>query len=145
MRQVERSAIVPYSAEAMFDLVADIEAYPQFLPGCTAARVRQRDGNRVVGSVALAQGPLKLEFTTRNELLRPERITMALVDGPFREMDGAWEFAPLGEAGCRVSLRLRFAFQSRVADLVLGPPFESICTRLVDAFVARARSVGHGP
>ena len=141
MRQVERSAIVPFSAEAMFDLVADVESYPQFLPGCSGARVVSRDGNRVVGSVALAQGPLKMEFTTCNELARPRRISMELQDGPFSHLHGSWNFAPLGEAGCRVSLSLQFGFESRLIDLAMGPPFEAIRNKLVDAFVNRARAV----
>lgn len=141
MRQVERSAIVPYPAEAMFDLVADVESYPQFLPGCSAARVHSRDENLLVGSMSLAKGPLKMEFTTRNRLQRPGRMTMELEDGPFSELRGEWAFSSLGEEGCKVSLNLRFAFENRVADLVLGPPFESICNQLIDAFVQRARVV----
>lgn len=141
MRQVERSAIVPFSAEAMFDLVADIESYPLFLPGCTGARIRTREGNVVVGTVSLAQDPLRMEFTTRNELHRPQRISMALEEGPFRELSGAWEFTPLAADGCRVSLKLGFAFDSRMAEALLGPAFEALCNRLVDAFVRRARDL----
>ena len=141
MRQVERSAIVPFAAEAMFDLVADVESYPQFLPGCSGSRVRSRLGDEVVASIALAQGPLRTEFTTRNQLLRGTRITMDLEDGPFSELKGAWEFTPIGPHGSRVSLTLRFAFESRVTDMLLGPTFESLCTHLVDAFVSRARAV----
>lgn len=141
MRQVKRSAIVPYSAEAMFDLVADIESYPKFLPGCSRAVVCSRDGDSVVGMLSLAQGPFRTEFTTRNELLRPSRIGMVLEDGPFSELRGAWEFLPLGNSGCRVALSIEFEFPNRVTDLLLGPPFEAICNQLVDAFVKRASAV----
>jgi ribosome-associated toxin RatA of RatAB toxin-antitoxin module len=145
MRQVERSAIVPFTAEAMFDLVADIESYPRFLPGCCGSSIHERSADQVVASIALAQGPLKTEFRTRNQMRRPERITMSLLDGPFSELQGSWEFARLGTTqGCRVSLDIRFAFASRVADFVLGPPFEAICNQLVDAFVKRARLVHQG-
>ena len=141
MRQVKRSAIVPYAAEAMFDLVADIESYPQFLPGCSGAQIRSREGNQVVATLSLAQGPLNTDFTTRNELTRPNGITMALENGPFSDLHGAWEFVPLGSAGCRVTLDMQFAFPNRIADLLLGPPFEAICNHLVDAFVKRARAL----
>lgn len=141
MRQVQRSAIVPYTAEAMFDLVADVEAYPQFLPACTGAAVHSRDGEEIVASIALSRGPLKTEFTTRNRLTRPGSIAMLLVDGPFSTLSGAWEFAPLGDGGSRVSLSLEFSFASQVTDLLLGPPFEALCNELIDAFVRRARSV----
>lgn len=123
----------------MFDLVADIGSYPEFLPGCTASRVRPGDGDCVIGTMVLAQGPLSLEFSTRNELDRPARIGMTLLDGPFRTLEGAWEFRSLGDAGCKVSLRLQFAFRNGATELLLGPFFESICNRLVDAFVRRAR------
>jgi len=139
MRKVERSAIVPFPPEAMFDLVADVESYPQFLPGCSGAKVSVRDGDIVIGTVSLAQEPLRFQFSTRNVLDRPRCITMDLQDGPFRQLSGSWRFTPLGEGGCRVSLELAFAFDSRVAEALLGPPFEALCNRLVDAFVQRAR------
>lgn len=144
MRHVERSAIVPFSAEAMFDLVADVESYPLFLPGCTGARIHSREGDTVEATIALAQGPLKTEFRTANLQERPRRITMVLRQGPFSELSGAWEFTPLGTAGSRVALKVSFAFASRLTDLLLGPPFEALCNQLVDAFVRRARAV-HAP
>jgi len=144
MRQVERSAIVPYGAQAMYDLVADVERYPEFLPGCTGARVHERDGGRVVASIALASGPLRTEFRTRNVLEEGRTIHMVLDDGPFESLDGLWSFAPLGSDGARVDLNVRFAFASRAVDLVLGPVFEALCNQLVDAFVARARAI-YGP
>jgi ribosome-associated toxin RatA of RatAB toxin-antitoxin module len=125
----------------MFDLVADVESYPAFLPGCSGARIEERKDEIVVASIAMARGPFRSEFTTRNRLERPERITMELERGPFRELHGAWEFRPLGTQGCRVTLTVRFAFESRVADLLLGPTFEALCAHLVDAFVSRAREV----
>lgn len=144
MRHVERSAIVPFSAEAMFDLVADVESYPEFLPGCTGARVHGRTGEEVEASIALAQGPLKTEFRTVNRQDRPRRITMVLRDGPFKALDGTWEFTPLGTEGSKVTLKVSFAFAHRMTDLVLGPPFEALCNQLVGAFVRRAQAVYAG-
>ncbi len=141
MRQVHRSAIVPFSAEAMFDLVADVESYPDFLPGCSGGKIHSREGEEVEASIALARGPLQTEFRTRNRLERPRRIVMALERGPFRDLQGTWEFTPLGPEGSKVELNIRFAFASRVADLLLGPPFESLCNELIDAFVRRAQAI----
>lgn len=141
MRKVQRSAIVPFSAEAMFDLVADVESYPQFLPGCSGGKIHSREGGDVRASIALARGPLQTEFRTRNRLERPRRIVMALEEGPFSELQGEWEFTPLGTEGSKVALNIRFAFANRVTDLLLGPPFEALCNELVDAFVRRARSM----
>jgi ribosome-associated toxin RatA of RatAB toxin-antitoxin module len=149
MREVHRSAIVPYPAEAMFALVADVEAYPEFLPGCTASSVLSREPGGLVASLSLAKGPFSSTFTTRNTLEPPRRLTMELVDGPFSSLHGEWNIAPLagppgaGHAtqGCRIDLRVRFQFAGTARDLLLGPAFELTCSGLVDAFVERARTV----
>ena len=141
MRTVERSAIVPYAAQRMFDLVADVESYPKFLPGCTDARIHERSDDEVLASIAFSQGPLRTEFRTRNRLVSGASISMVLDRGPFRELMGGWQFTPIGTDGCRVELQLQFAFENRVADMLLGPAFEAICNGLVDAFVRRARAI----
>ena len=141
MREVERSAIVPYPADAMFDLVADVASYPAFLPGCAATHQQPLDGGRVAATLVIERGPLRTRFTTRNTLERPARIAMELDSGPFSALSGAWTFRPLGGQGCRVSLHLRFAFDGRLKDLLLGPAFEALCGDLVDAFVRRAADV----
>jgi ribosome-associated toxin RatA of RatAB toxin-antitoxin module len=139
MRVVERSAIVPFPATAMFDLVADVESYPQFLKGCAGAHLREQTEDAVLATLRMERGPLKAEFTTRNRLHRPGEITMTLADGPFENLEGGWRFQPLGEEGCRITLSLRFQFASRLKDLLMGPAFEALCNELVDAFVRRAR------
>lgn len=141
MREARRSAIVPYSPAAMFDLVADVESYPEFLPGCTGSRLLSREPGVMTASLSLRRGPLDATFTTRNRLAPPGLMALELLDGPFRSLTGEWRFLPLGEAGCRVELDIRFEFASRGSDLLLGPVFESTCNGLMDAFVARARDV----
>jgi ribosome-associated toxin RatA of RatAB toxin-antitoxin module len=123
----------------MFDLVADVESYPQFLKGCVGARLHGRSGDELNASLRMQRGPLTAEFTTRNRLCRPEAITMRLTDGPFETLEGGWRFDALGEEGCRITLSLRFQFSNSLKDLLLGPVFESLCSEFVDAFVRRAR------
>lgn len=145
MREVHRSAIVPYPAEAMFALIADVESYPAFLPGCTGSAILGEDAGGLVASLSLARGPFSASFTTRNRLEPPRRLTMALVDGPFRSLTGEWTVTPLvppsGASGCRIDLTVRFEFAGAARDLLLGPAFELTLGSLVDAFVARARAV----
>ena len=151
MHEVYRSAIVPYSADAMFDLVADVESYAEFLPWCADAEVMsgspkagQADsgcGDQVVARLELSQGPLTGHFTTRNQMDRPHGIAMTLVEGSFSELEGLWEIEALGDDGCKLSLTMRFAFSNPVKDMLLGSVFERSCNTLVDAFVERARSV----
>lgn len=125
----------------MFALVADVAAYPAFVPGCTRGEVLRDDGREATASLSLARGPFAATFTTRNTLEPPGRLAMELIDGPFRALQGEWTFAPLGDAGCRAELCVRFEFRSRAADLLMGPPFERLCNEIVDAFVARAAAV----
>lgn len=141
MREVHRSAIVPYAAEAMFALIADLEAYPQFVPGCTGSSVLARDAAGVVASLSLSRGPFAATFTTRNVAEPPRRMTMELVDGPFSSLNGEWLVEPLGNDGSRIDLRVRFRFSNAASDFLLGPAFELTCNALVDAFVVRARTI----
>lgn len=139
MREVVRSAIVPYPVESVYSLIADVQSYPEFLPGCTGSSIVSRDEGVVIASLSLLQGPLRATFTTRNEMQPPQSVRMRLVEGPFRELEGEWRLQPLGEQGCRIELRMRFEFSNAAADLVLGPVFAVTCNNLVAAFVRRAR------
>jgi ribosome-associated toxin RatA of RatAB toxin-antitoxin module len=137
MREVRRSALVPYSVTQMFALVADVERYPEFLPWLETARVLTRDGEWVTASLALRQAT----FTTRNRLVQPEFLEVSLLDGPFRTLEGRWDFRPIGVDGSRVELAVRFEMQSAITSLVVGPTFERVCNQLVDAFGKRAKQV----
>ena len=141
MREVTRSALVPLPAEQLYALITDIERYPEFVPGCRVARIEQRDEREVVATLGIRRGGLDTEFTTRNTLDPGRSVTMTLVKGPFKSLEGLWSVKPLGEAGCEVSLRLRFEFANRLMGAMLTPAFEETAKNLVDAFVARARSV----
>lgn len=141
MREVTRSALVPFSALQMFDLVADVERYPEFLPWCASAEVLEREGEHVTARLALSRGGADARFTTRNRLVSGEYLEIHLVEGPFTALDGRWDFRPIGKAGSRVELQIRFETRNSLAGLVLGPAFEAICNQLVDAFGRRAREV----
>ena len=91
----------------MYDLINDIERYPEFVPWCTAARIVSRKEHEVVATLNIRRGPLKTEFTTRNLLEPGSRVLMQLVSGPFRVLEGLWTLTALGELGCRVELEMR--------------------------------------
>lgn len=141
MREVKRSALVAEAPERMYRLINDIESYPEFVPYCTAARVQSRTESEVVATLTIKRGPLRAEFTTRNLLERDRRVSMIFVDGPFRVLEGLWTLTPLGDAGCRVELDLRFEFANRLAGALFEPLFEDTAASLVDAFVKRARAL----
>jgi len=141
MRNVSRSALVPYSAEDIYALVEDVDSYPQFLPWCNDVEVHFREGNVVEATLELHRGKLSKRFRTRNTMYPTESMDLSLVGGPFRHLQGGWTFTPLGDTGSKVALDLEFEFDSRALDLVIGAFFEDICNSLVDAFTQRAAVV----
>lgn len=144
MREVRRSALLPYTAVQIYGLVADVERYPEFLPWCTSARILADEGEFVTVKLGLARGIARGSFTTRNRLLPERAVEMSLVDGPFSLLEGRWEFTPIQQAGTRADLQVRFETQSVLGGLVLGPAFQEICNQLVDAFGRRAHQVFRG-
>ncbi len=142
MRQVRRRAIVPHSAEQMFDLVNDIESYPDFLPWCRSAEVLESSEQRVRAQLELERNGLRRTFTTDNTLDRPTRLKMDLVDGPFRHLDGGWKFRDLPASnGSEVALEIEFEFTNFFVEMAFGRFFEQTCGSLVGAFVARGREL----
>jgi ribosome-associated toxin RatA of RatAB toxin-antitoxin module len=140
MREVKRSATVAQPPARLYELINDIERYPQFVPGCTHARVEARSAVEIVATLGVRRGPLRAEFTTRNELEPERRIQMHLVRGPFRVLEGEWTLTPLGQNGCRIELAIRFAFANRLSALFFEPLFQETAESLVDAFVTRAQA-----
>ncbi len=141
MREVKHSALVSSSPGRMFALINDIESYPGFVPGCTAAAVLSRSETEIVASLSVRRGMLGTEFTTRNRLEPDRRILMELVKGPFRELRGEWLLTPIGDSGCKVELALRFEFANPLSAMMLESKFAETAASLVDAFVARAKAL----
>ncbi len=138
MRKVSRSALVSFSAEQMYSLVADVDSYPSFLPWCNDVVVHFREGDVVEATLELHRGKVSKRFRTRNTMHPCHAMDLELVDGPFRHLSGGWRFRQLGDDGCKVSFDLEFEFESRVLDLIIGAFFEETCNSLVDAFTQRA-------
>jgi coenzyme Q-binding protein COQ10 len=141
MRQVDRTALVPYTPEQMFALVADIERYPEFVPWVVGAKVLKREADGMIGQLEMERAGVREKFTTRNMLERPNRMSLALVEGPFRLLDGLWTFAALADRGSKIRLTIRFEFANPLTAMLLSRTFEKSCIEMVDAFVLRARSM----
>lgn len=145
MRHIRRSALVGVSPQRMFDLINDVERYPDFVPGCSSARVLEHTADRLRAELTVGSGLMKTTFSTRNSLHPPDRIDMQLEAGPLKSLNGSWTLAPLNAGalhGCRVELDLAFEPHGSLAAMALGPVVERLATSLVDAFVARAREEG---
>ena len=144
MREVRRSALLPFTAMQMYGLVADVERYPEFLPWCTSAAILANEGEHVTVKLGLALGLARGSFTTKNRQVPGSSVEMRLVDGPFSMLEGRWDFAPIGDAGSRANLQIRFETSGVIGGIVFGPAFERVCDQLVDAFGRRARQVYGG-
>ena len=144
MALVEKSVLVAYSAQQMFDLVDQIENYPQFLPWCGGTQVKTRDETRVVATIHIDYFHLKQSFTTENTRHAPHQIQMRLQEGPFQQLDGLWRFTELNPEACKVELRLHYEFSSKLIESLVNPVFSLIAGSLVDAFVERAEKLYGG-
>ncbi len=141
MPTVQRSARVPYTAEQMFDLVNDVERYPEFLYWCRGARVDLVQGSTIEATLDIGALGFQQSFRTRNTLKRPERIGIDLVSGPFRRLRGEWRFAPEPGGGADVSLTLTFEVTVSPFGIVFAKVFEELAVSQMTAFVGRAKKV----
>ena len=141
MAEVLRSALLMYSADEMYRLVNDVNAYPEFLPGCVAANVISSSEDLMRASVKVAKAGISQTFTTENSLVEGRSITMNLVEGPFKHLSGGWVFTALDEQACKVSLDLKFEFSSSLAGIAFTRIFNELVGTMVKSFAARAKVV----
>ncbi|MEO0368798.1 MAG: type II toxin-antitoxin system RatA family toxin [Pseudomonadota bacterium] len=139
--KVERSAILPFSAADMFDVVADIESYPDFLEWCHQSQIESRQENEIVGRLDIRYRKLNISFTTSNINLRPESIEIRLKKGPFSNLSGNWQFIALGESACKVSVTMNFKFLNPVTGMMLNGLFEQLVVSQISAFELRAKQL----
>jgi ribosome-associated toxin RatA of RatAB toxin-antitoxin module len=138
---IQRSALLPYPAKALYDLVNDVARYPEFLPWCSSTRVLETGEGFMRASLEVAKGGLSQRMITRNTLVPGERMEMNLEEGPFTQLNGVWVFKPLGEKACKISLDLAFDYDGPLIRATLGPLFNQAANTLVDAFCQRAKQL----
>ncbi len=161
MKHVKKSVLLWYSAREMYELVVDVESYPKFLPWCESSTIlEQHAADPATGTPAgmtarlgLSYAGVRQSFTTRNEQVQGEFVKLKLVDGPFSNLDGVWQFKPLqapdptrppnpdAPVACKVEFDLAYAFSNRVFEAVLSPVFDQVANTFVDSFVKRAAQV----
>lgn len=141
MARVEKSVLVAHPPERMFELVDRVEDYPMFLPWCGGTELKQRDEDHTVATIHIAYMGIRQSFTTENRKVHPQTMRIKLKEGPFAELEGDWQFLPLGEDACKVEFRLHYVFSSRMLESLLAPVFSHITNTFVDAFVRRADEV----
>ncbi len=141
MAVVHKSVLLHYSAEQMFALVDRVEDYPAFLPWCGGVQVSDRSAERLVAAIQINYHGVKQSFTTENSNTPPTQMTMKLLEGPFRHLDGTWKFTPLREDACKIEFDLHYEFSSKILEKLIGPVFSKIADSFVDSFCKRAETV----
>lgn len=144
MKTVQKSVLIWYSPQEMFDLVIDVGHYSQFLPWCDEARVVESHEGGMTAEIGIAFAGLRQKFVTRNTHVPGREVHVKLVSGPFSNLDGHWHFTPVGESGeraCRIDLELQYGFKNMALAALVGPVFDKIASTMVEAFVKRAEQV----
>ncbi|MEW4447950.1 type II toxin-antitoxin system RatA family toxin [Qipengyuania sp. JC766] len=141
MPKIREHRVLPYSAEQIFDLVADVASYPDFLPWVVATRVRKDTEQELVADMVVGFKSLRERFTSRVEKSRPSRIVVHYVDGPMRELDNRWLITPVSETECEVDFCVDFTFKNRVFETLAGQYVDRAFRKLIGAFEARAEEL----
>ena len=141
MHKIERSALVPHSAEDMFCLVNDVASYPEFLKWCKSSRVLTETSVAMTAELEVAWKVLHKVFSTSNQLKKGESIKLELLDGPFEFMSGEWQFKHLRDDACKITMEIEFEFKSSVSNFVFSAIFGQICSSLMDSFIKRADDI----
>lgn len=132
---------LPWSAEQIYDLVADVARYGEFLPWVVATRVRSDSENEMIADMLVGFNALREKFTSRVLKRRPERIEVIYIDGPMRDLDNVWQFRPLEDGGSEIEFRVSFTFRNTVFEKLAGQYFDRAFRKMVGAFEARAQAL----
>jgi coenzyme Q-binding protein COQ10 len=136
--------LLPYTRDQLFNLVADIERYPEFLPWCVGARIRERNGNEILGDLLIGYKMVRERFTSRVVLSRPDRIDVSYSEGPFKYLNNHWLFLPQSDGQCLIDFYVDFEFRSKMLQKIMEMFFNEAVKRMVGAFEARAHQL-YGP
>ncbi len=136
--------ILPHTPDQMFDLVAGVERYPEFLPWCVATRVRQKDDDLIVADMVIGFKMFRERFSSRVTLDRPQRIDVEYTDGPFKYLNNHWIFSPHGEEGCLIDFYVDFEFRSKILQKMIGVVFNEAVGLMVNSFEKRAKALYGG-
>ena len=138
MAEVRKTVLIERSAEQMFRLVDGVEHYPEFLPWCGGSEVIERTDTLTRARIDINYHGVKAHLATANAKVFPHSMTIRLVEGPFKSLDGTWAFTQLGDVACKIEFNLRYEFSSRLIEKVVGPVFSHIANTFVEAFVKQA-------
>ncbi|MBL8437671.1 MAG: type II toxin-antitoxin system RatA family toxin [Zoogloeaceae bacterium] len=145
MAAVKKIVLIEFTPAQMFELVDQVERYPEFLPWCGGTEVLARTASMTGARIHINYHGIKAHFATENDKHPPNRMSIRLTEGPFRHLDGMWQFTPLGETACKIEFQLNYEFASKLLEKAVGPVFSHIANTFVDSFVKRAEQVYRRP
>ena len=138
MVTIKKNAIVPHSRVKLFTLVDLVEEYPNFLPWCGDAKVIARTDKITRATILINFKGVKQSFTTENTKIYPEQMLIKLIDGPFKKLEGCWQFIEIEDDACRIELELHYEFSNKILDKLISPVFNIIANTFIDNFVTKA-------
>jgi coenzyme Q-binding protein COQ10 len=141
MPAIHEQRTMPYSAEQMFDLVADVARYAEFLPWVAATRVRSDDGREMIADMLVGFKSLREKFTSKVDKVRPDEIRVHYLDGPMRDLDNVWQFRALDDGSCEVDFSVRFSFRNPLFEKLAGQYVDKAFRKMVAAFELRAAAL----
>lgn len=144
MHTQSETKILPYSARQLYDLVIDIERYPEFLPWCIGARINEKKADHLSADVIVGYKMFRERFTSRVHFTRPDVIEVEYLKGPMRHLHNSWRFTDIEGGGCRVDFLVSFEFSSKVFEALVDQFFNLAFSRMVDAFEKRAQKLYGG-
>lgn len=141
MPGIREVRVLAWSAEQMFDLVADVGRYGEFLPWVIATRVKADSEHEMVADMLVGFSAIREKFTSRVEKDRPREIRVHYIDGPLRDLDNRWQFRPLGDHACEIDFSVEFTFRNAMFQKLAGQYFDKAFRKMVAAFEARAETL----
>lgn len=141
MPNVKHSVVVPYTAKQMYDLVNDIPKYPEFIPMCVDAKINDAQDDLITAMMSFSGHGFTKSVTTQNRLVKNKEISIRLVEGPFRQLEGIWQFQEVDNGSSKICLDLNFEFSNRLFTMMIGPMFQTAADTLITAFKNRADDV----
>ncbi|MCK5728498.1 MAG: type II toxin-antitoxin system RatA family toxin [Methylococcales bacterium] len=141
MTTVQKSALVKFSAQQMFDIVNDIESYPEYFSWCKSSRILEQTQATRNAELVISKGGLQKAFSTHNKLKHGGKIHMTLLNGPFKSLEGVWDFKVLREDASKISLDLNFEVNGKLAGFTFGAVFSQLCDGMVSTFNQRAKQL----
>lgn len=145
MPGIRETRRMPYSCEQMFDLVADVGRYNEFLPWVVAVRVKSDSETEMIADLLVGFKAIREKFTSRVQKQRPSHINVHYIDGPLRDLDNSWDFRPLEDGGCELDFCVDFTFRNPIFEALAGQYFDRAFRRMVEAFEQRAAALYGSP